>query len=52
MADDDPTPKVVVQQVSRTVPEGQPAVFRVRLAKPVDYDMFETVRVIEDRVAS
>jgi len=47
VADDDPMQKVTVKPVSKTVAEGQPAVFEVRLSKPVDYDMFETVRVID-----
>ena len=47
VADDDPMPRITVKQVDKTVAEGQPAVFEVKLSEAVDYDMFETVRVIE-----
>jgi hypothetical protein len=44
--DDDPTPRMTVRPVDRTVEEGDPAAWAVTLAKPVDYDLFVTGRVV------
>lgn len=44
--DDDPTPRLTVRPVHRTVDEGSPAEWQVTLARPVDYDLFVTGRVV------
>lgn len=38
--DDDPTPRMTVEPVSRTVHEGQSATWRISLARGVDRDLF------------
>ena len=44
--DDDPTPKVTVKPVDRTVAEGQRATWLVRVAEPVDYHAFVSGTVV------
>ncbi|GAA4709595.1 hypothetical protein GCM10023349_30620 [Nocardioides conyzicola] len=44
--DDDPRPKVSVRMVSRTVTEGRPAQWRVRLAHAADFDLVVTGKVV------
>lgn len=44
--DDDPTPPITLTPVSRTVQEGEPAAWRVRLGARVDYDVFVQGKVV------
>jgi hypothetical protein len=44
--DDDPTPRISVRPVHRTVAEGQSAQWEVTLAKSVDYDLFVSGKVV------
>ncbi|MGY2701728.1 dienelactone hydrolase [Nocardioides sp. HB32] len=44
--DDDPTPRITVRPVERTVAEGDRAEWQVTLSRPVDYDLFVTGRVV------
>jgi dienelactone hydrolase len=44
--DDDPTPRLTVKPVSRSVAEGSAAEWKVELAKPVDYDLFVNGSVV------
>ena len=45
--DDDPRPALSVRSVARQVPAGSPARWRVRLDKPVDFDLSVTGKVVQ-----
>lgn len=45
VVDDDPTPRLTVEVVDRSVREGQSARWRITLARGVDYDLFLLGRV-------
>jgi dienelactone hydrolase len=47
--DDDPTPKLTVKPVSRSVGEGSPVEWRIELSKPVDYDIYVNGTVVRSR---
>jgi hypothetical protein len=44
--DDDPTPAVTFTPVDKTVEEGQPAQWELRIARWVDYDIYAYARVV------
>ncbi|GAW50733.1 MULTISPECIES: hypothetical protein [unclassified Nocardioides] len=44
--DDDPTPRLTVTPVHRSVVEGSPAEWKVAISKPVDYDLFVNGTVV------
>ncbi|HEU5035819.1 MAG TPA: hypothetical protein VFT70_02360 [Nocardioides sp.] len=44
--DDDPTPRIRVRPVHRTVAEGQRAEWEVTVARPVDYDIYASAKVV------
>jgi dienelactone hydrolase len=44
--DDDPTPRLTVTPVHRSVAEGSPAEWKVEISKPVDYDLFVNGTVV------
>ena len=46
VVDDDPTPRVTVQPVTRSVDEGRPAQWVVKLARPVGYDTWVSGEVV------
>ncbi|GAA1165512.1 hypothetical protein GCM10009606_48670 [Nocardioides aquiterrae] len=46
VVDDDPTPRMTVRPVHRTVDEGQPAEWAITLARPVDYDLYASGKVV------
>jgi len=46
IADDDPRPDITVRPLHRTVAEGEPATWRVRLAQSVDYDLYVNGKVV------
>ncbi len=46
VVDDDPTPRLTLRPVRRSVDEGQDAEWEITLAKPVDYDLFAAGRVV------
>ncbi len=46
VVDDDPTPRLQVKAVKRTIAEGQTARLKVRLSAPVGYDLYVTGRIV------
>ncbi len=46
VVDDDPTPRLTVTPVARSVAEGEAAAWRIALSKPVDYDLFVNSKVV------
>lgn len=46
VVDDDPTPRMRIVAESRQIAEGETATWKVTLAKPVDYEMFVSARIV------
>lgn len=46
VVDDDPTPRMRIKAESRRIAEGETASWKVTLAKPVDYDLFVSARIV------
>ncbi|WP_346385708.1 hypothetical protein [Nocardioides sp.] len=44
--DDDPTPPITITPVDKTITEGQPAQWEIRIARGVDYELFVGGRVV------
>lgn len=44
--DDDPTPKLRIKAASRRIEAGETATWTISMAKPVDYDMFVSARIV------
>jgi hypothetical protein len=44
--DDDPTPRLTVRALHRRVAEGKAVAWRITLARPVDYDLFVSGKVV------